>query len=140
MQLEKVFICWFFKMYSGEVPVYLGEANSEDITSCLKVCDNSITLQRLLKCDHEEADDRMFHINHAVRVKQFQKIVVASPDTDIFVNLIYHFNRWVYADLLQLWMVSGKRGSNDAVPTHDLVEKLDENVIDVLPAVHALIG
>ena len=34
---------------------------------------------RLLKCDDEEADDRiMYHISHAVTVQNCEKIVVAS--------------------------------------------------------------
>ena len=36
-------------------------------------------MMRLLKCAHEEADDRiMYHVNHAVSVENFQHVVVAS--------------------------------------------------------------
>ena len=141
MQLQQIFITWLRDTYSGEKPVYLGGAIPDDITSCIKICGDHTSSQRLLKCFHEEADDRMlFHVNHAVRVKNFHKVIVASPDTDVFVNLVYHFTCWIYADLEQLWMISGKKGSQTAVPIHLLKEKLDNNIVDILPVVHALTG
>ena len=36
--------------------------------------------------------------------------------------------------------VSGKSGSKQAFPVHDLIGVLDDTVIDILPAVHALTG
>ena len=42
-----------------------------------------------LICEHEEADDRiMYHINHAVTVQNYEKVIVASTDTDIFMFAI----------------------------------------------------
>ena len=92
-----------------------------------------------LKCFHEEADDHMMiHVNHAVRINNFRKVIVASPDTDVFANLVYHFTRWIYADLEQLWMISGKKGSENAIPIHVLGERLDNSIIEILPVIHAL--
>ena len=54
--------------------------------------------------------------------------MVASPDTDVFVNAVYHFTQWTYC------------GGKQAFPAHDLVQTIDNNIIDVLPAVHALTG
>ena len=138
MQLEQIFLDWFISFYKGSLPVFLGGANKVDITSCYKVSDGVSTDQEDLKCFHEEADDRMlFHVTHSIKKDSFKKVVIASPDTDVFVNSIHHFNLWMYSDLQELWFIAGK---NSAIPIHELVSNLDGNVVDVLPAVHALTG
>ena len=110
-------------------------------TSSINIFGRYTSSQGLLKCFHEEADDRMLiHVNHAVRVKNFRNVIVASSDTDLFVNLVYHFTRWIYADLEQLWIVSRKKGSENAVPIHVLGERLDDRIIEILPAIHVLTG
>ena len=119
----------------------MGGAIPDSITSCVKVCGGHTSSQGLLKCFHEEANDRtMIHISHAVRVMNFQKVIVASPNTDVFVNLVYRFTRWIYAALEQLWIISGKKESNNAIPSHVLGERLDDSIIEILPAIHALTG
>ena len=45
-------------------------------------------MERLLECSHEEADDRMFHVNHAVKIGNFRSIAIASPDNDVLVAAI----------------------------------------------------
>ena len=82
----------------------------------------------------------MIHVNHAVRVKNVWKVIVASSYTDVFVNLVYHFTCWIYADLEQLSMISGKKGSESAIPVHALGERLDESITEILPAINVLTG
>ena len=124
MQLEQVFITWLLTEYKGSKPLFLGD----DMTSCYKLMDGNISVQPLLKCFHEEADDWMiFTANHAVKVENYSKIIIASPDTDVFINSIHHFNCWKYADLEVLWVVSGNRGSQQAFPVHKLINKMDGN-------------
>ena len=90
-----------------------------------------MTQQRQLKCNHEEADDRiLFHVNHGVRTAGFSKIVIASPDTDVFVNSVHHFSRWMFCALNELWVISSKSGSRQAFPVHDLIGVLDDTLID----------
>ena len=90
---------------------------------------------------HEEADDRiMFHLNDIVKISKFCSIVIASPDTDIFVCSLHHFSQLVYFGLNELWFLSGQSNPLKIVPIHDLVEKLSADIIDILPAVHALTG
>ena len=39
-----------------------------------------------------------------------QRVIVASPDTDMFVCLVHqlhHFNRWIYSGLNEIWMLCG---------------------------------
>ena len=95
-----------------------------------------------LKCYHEEADDRiLFHTNYIINAEHFQKVIIASPDTDVYINTIYHFTRWKFLYLTELWIISSKRrGSEQIIPVHEIIEHLDDDVIEVLPALHALTG
>ena len=141
MQFQQVFIEWIMTNDITEKPLFLGGANKEDITSCYKVYDGNCTAQRFLKCTHEEADDRLLlHITHAINIENFKKVIVASSDTDILVNLIHHFLQWQYSDLQELWLLSGTRNNQQAIPVHDVVSRFDRTVLDVLPAVHSLAG
>ena len=46
-----------------------------------------------LRCDHEEADDLlMLHIDDVVR-SGYEKVSIASPDTDIFVAALYSYTK-----------------------------------------------
>ncbi|KAG1658774.1 Protein SMG9 [Nymphon striatum] len=87
----------------------------------------------------EEADDRiMFHINDGVVKHGVQSVLVDSPDTDVFVNLIFHFNTtW---QLQKLYVKLGNRKTKKTVPVHLLVDQLDNGLVSCLPAIHALSG
>ena len=65
---------------------------------------------------------------------------IVSSDTDVYVNLVYHLTRRVYADLEKLWIISGKKGSENAILIHVLRERLDDRIIEILPAIHAITG
>ena len=141
MKFQQFFIYWLRNTYYERIPLYLGGSHRGEINSCFKLSDGIFTEDRLLKCDHEEAYDRiMFHVNHAVKVDKFSKVVIASSDTDVFVCALYHFSRWIYSGLNELWIISGKSGSINFTPVHKIVNVMDSNVIDVLPAVPALTG
>ena len=76
----------------------------------------------------------------SVTTENFESVIIASGDTDVFVCSIYHFNRWIYRGLKEMWIVSGKNGSKTVFPIHQLAEQLESNVADILPAIHALTG
>ena len=100
---------------------------------------HSVSMERLLECSHEEADDHiMFHVNHAVKIGNFRGIAIASPDTDVLVAAIHH-NKFNYFDLEELWFISGKSESRTVLPIHDLVNEIDTDFIDILPAIHTLV-
>ena len=100
VRLQQFFINWVCDNYKDQRPVYLGGSHENDLSACLKVTDGRGNYVCLLKCDHKEADDRiMLHVNHAVIVDQFRKIIIASADTDVFICLMYHFRRWNELDL-----------------------------------------
>ena len=141
MQLQQAFIEWMKETYHGSKQIFLGGANKENITTCYKIENSITTTEARLTCTHEEADDRlMYHITHAVRVACFRRVIVVSPDTDVFTNLVHHFTRWQFSDLEELWVLKGNKTEYTATPIHILVSHYDSEVIDVLPAVHALIG
>ena len=136
VRLQQFFIKWTTENYKDHTHVYLGGSHADNLTACLKVFRGETRYVHLLKCNHEEGDDRiMFHINQAVVVDYLQRVIVASSDTDVFVCLVYHFGHWMHFDLKELWMLSALAHSSRAVPLHQLVHKIDTNVIDVLPAV-----
>ena len=139
MDVQQFFIRWMIKTYTDVTPVYLGGSHPSDLTSCVKIFKGTTEMVRLLKYDHEEADDRMmFHINHAVNVDKLSRAIVASEDTDVFICLIYHFSRWIHFGMKELCVLKGQETSNRSVPVHDLLDKMDSSVIDIMPAVHAL--
>lgn len=142
MRLQQKFIEWVAEEVPGEIPTYLGGASCENVTSCWRVSrSEGLTEVESLTNDHEEADDRiMYHVNQAVNNERFERVIIASADTDVFVCSMYHFNRWIYCGLAELWIISGKRGSMTALPIHQLTENIESTVIDILPAVHALTG
>ena len=45
--------------------------------------------------------------------------MVASRETDVFVNAVYRFTQWVYCGLEELWILSGKSGGKQAFPALD---------------------
>ena len=85
----------------------------------------------------EEADYRiMFHINDGVVKHEVQSVLVDSPDTDVFVNLIFHFKEtW---QLQKLFVKLGNRKSKKTLQVHVVVDQLDNNLVSCLPAIHAL--
>ena len=122
---------------------FLGGAHAKNVTACLKICPDGKLIEEVdaLRNDHEDADDHMlFHLNQAITDERFEQAVIASRDTDVFICAMYHYNRWVYRGLNEVWIVSGKSGSTTAFPIHLLAEKLDPSVVDILPSVHALTG
>ena len=83
----------------------------------------------------------LFHADDAIKIENFKKIIVASPDTDVLVSAVYHFSRWVFSDLKELWIIGGKKGTQrQELPAHTLVDKLDGDVVEILAAPHALTG
>lgn len=122
--------------------VYLGGGHVDAKKKCVKLECNSTSDVAAMHCSHEEADDRlMVHINHAVDFENIHRIIVVSPDTDVIVCLLYHFEETFHLNgLLELWVLCGQGKTCRALPIHTLSKYIPHNVIHVLPAVHALTG
>ena len=142
MKFQQSFIKWARYNYVSDVPIYLGGAGEENVTACIKVCSNDPSDDvDCLRNTHEEADDRtMFHVHQSVTSEKFERVIIASGDTDVLVCSIYHFNQWIYRGLKEMWIVSGKSDSTTVFPIHQLAGQLELNVADILPAIRALTG
>lgn len=69
MQLGLIFIEWIIKFYKGSRLLLLGGDNKEIITSCVTIANGEVSLQSILKCDHEETDDwLLLHANHVLKI------------------------------------------------------------------------
>ena len=76
-----------------------------DLAACLMVSGGENKNVGLLKCNHEEAYYRtLFHINQVVVVDHFQRVIVTSADTKVFVCLMYRFCHSMDFDLKELMM------------------------------------
>ena len=77
-------------------------------------------------------------------IKDSLSITVVTPDTDIFVVLIYNLkNTWKDLGLYQLkkvQIIMPQKPQQALYPLHLLFSTLDPTVIDQLPAGHALTG
>ena len=94
MQLKQIFIEWILETHSEDEPVYLRGANKEKIVTCMKILFDSSQEWPSLKYYHEEADDRaLFNTNH-INAKRCQKVIITSPDTDVFIDAINYLTRW----------------------------------------------
>ena len=82
----------------------------------------------------------MYHVNHALTVSNFQSVVVASPDADVFVCSMCHYKQLIYFGLKEFWIVSGQSKARTVVQIHMLVDSMNDDVIGILPAVHVLTG
>ena len=73
VRLQQFLIKWTTENYKDHRHVYFGGSHVDNLTACLKVFRGETRYVWLLKCNHEEADDRiMFHINQAVAVDHLQ--------------------------------------------------------------------
>ena len=63
---------------------------------CLKFQQTSVLTVFTLRCNHDEPGHRkMTHVDHRNKICSFQNIIIASPDTDVFVLALYHYNQWI---------------------------------------------
>ena len=143
VKLQQFFIKWLPLHSKFKMTVYLGGSHLENVYICTKFepYQETTTPIQSLYCEHEEADDRLlYHINHAIKVESYDRVIVASPDTDVFVCLVYHFNRWIYSNLNEIWMIAGQGHTKRYIAIHDIVKAIPQELSDVLPAVHSLTG
>ena len=92
---QRLFIKWMMQDQSrneSNKTIFLGGSHREGDHLCFSVTDGNVSLEHLLECSHEEADDRvLFHASHAVKCGHFKSVAIASPDVDIFVNSTHHY-------------------------------------------------
>ena len=142
--LQQLFTKWVLNKVKSEQfdkPLFLGGSHKENNTMCVSFVNGLVSVERLLECTHEETDDRIFfHANHAIKIRNYGSVVIASSDTDIFAFAFYHFCKLKYFYLEELWFVSVRGNSRTFFPIHDLANDLDSDLVEVLPAIHAPTG
>ena len=117
MKFQQAFIDWMTFHCQSNIPVFLGGATTENIISCIQISDGEVIAVPSLRNDHEEADDRMMYpLNQSIKDENFKKFIIASADTDVFICAAYHFNRWIYSGLKEMWVISGKSGATTDSP------------------------
>ena len=89
-----------------------------------------------LRSDHEEADTRLLlHAKHAAETHN--RIVIQSPDTDVVVLSVAHFQR---LGCNELWFKTGVKDKSRFIPIHTLAAKFGSQLCDSLLSLHALTG
>ena len=120
---------WLICNYNGKEPLHL---RIQPKSWCMSA--GHVHHFPLLHCTHEEADDRMFHIQ-AILSDQASptSVMVFSADTDVFICLLYHLS-------IKLWVVQNSGEKRSVLPVHDICTSLDDKLVQCLPALHALTG
>jgi len=102
------------------------------------VCVTLTTAEELetLKSNHEEADTRLLlHAKYATHPRS--RIIIQSPDTDVLVLCVAHFDE---IPCEELWFRTGVNDRLRYIPVHVVSEKLGQKLCTSLPAFHALTG
>lgn len=90
----------------------------------------------LLNADNEAADtELLLHANDAA--KDGGRVVIQSPDTDVFVLCISHCED---IGCQELWFRIGVKDRLRYIPVHRIAASLGILLCKVLPAFHALSG
>ncbi|KAK4317056.1 hypothetical protein Pmani_011868 [Petrolisthes manimaculis] len=136
VRLQEYVYKWMLENVVSEKEIIFGGVYGGECRKLLAGTETQITE---LSSSQEEADDRiMFHINDSVVKHGVKSVLVDSPDTDVLVNLIFHFKKtW---QLQKLFVKLGNRRNKKTVPVHLLVDQLDNNLVLCLRAIHALSG
>ena len=84
----------------------------------------------MLESNHEEADTRLLlHAKYAARPRS--RIIIQSPDTDVLVLCVAHFDEIAFEEL---WFRTGVKDRLRYVPVHMVSEKLGQKLCKSLPA------
>ena len=96
-----------------------------------------------LRCEHEEADNRIiFHLHYLVtKGHDVNTIVVAIEDTDVIVSLLYHYgetrsNLGLKHSWSNIW--SGTKRKIHPIPS--IVYDIGHGTVKHMPAAHARTG
>ena len=88
-----------------------------------------------LDSDHEEADTRM--LLHAQNASQDAQRIIQSPDTDVLLLCVTHYDE-IGSD--ELWFRTGVKDRLRYIPAHKIVISLGPLICKALPAFHSLTG
>ena len=110
-----------------------GFKDGRETVSCIR--GNSSSVSSLFS-DQEEADTRLLlHAKHASNTHQ--RVVVQSPDTDVAVLCVAHFQN---IRCRELWFQTGMKDKARFIPIHTLPSSLGPLLSKASPAYHAFTG
>lgn len=92
------------------------------------------------RCDHEEADSKMFvYLHHASLSTNIKRIIINSPDTDVAVIACYQLAT-SFQHVPEMWFKTGTGSKKRFIPIHDVVERLGTTLCKTLPVFHSITG
>ena len=90
--------------------------------------------------DHEEADSKMFvFCKYMMNTHQIQRIIIASPDTDVAVIACYQFVTNLDS-IQELWLKTGVGSNKRYIAIHTTCQTLGTTLSKLLPVFHAITG
>ena len=117
-------------------PLYIDGGVKADPERCSLIANREISEATYFRASHEKADDRIMHsINkiYALSSKSCD-VTVISPDTDIFVSLLYHLqNTWHGSSLYLLRkgnFKEGKTRQKELYPLYLLLGATEQSLVD----------
>ena len=107
----------------SNIRIYTSNISDEsEQVPCLSCCDGSLLNRPELSLDIEEADSRILpHAFHAAQ-QGVKKIVMLSPDTDVFVLLLHYWDILHLKGLCELWLKTGSGSTTRYIALHSLAE------------------
>ena len=107
-----------------------------DGSRTVSLTQGSVAIEPNLCSDHEEADTRLLlHAKHAATTHR--RIVIQSPDTDVAVLSIAHFED---LSCQEVWFRTGVKDKQRFVPVHAIQHSLGQLLCKCLTSFHALTG
>jgi hypothetical protein len=134
------FLC---ETLSEQLPQHLSSSEKvvlagkfRDGSKTVLLTQSSVAVEHNLRSDHEEADTRLLlHAKHAANTHP--RIVIQSPDTDVAVLSIAHFEDF---SCQELWFKTGVKDRQRYIPIHDIHLSFGRLVSKCLPLFDTLTG
>ena len=118
-----------------EQSLVLGGGFTDNIEAVC-ITHNQVLFQDHISCSHEEADTRiMLHCKTAVD-DGFKRLVIWSPDTDVFILGIYVFHQLEF--LQEFWFKTGVKEKVRFIPMHTIATQFGKTSCDILLVAHAV--
>lgn len=143
---QNFFVDYCIRKYTSAKPLYLAGGIESDPDKCTVIMSGESSEGKEYRASHEEADDRMMLSIQKIYLNTLKKgtVTVYSPDTDIFVVLLYHIrNTWQGLNLYLLKSGSRKitkKSQKELYHLNLINDRVEGYVIDQLPAAHSLTG
>ena len=93
-----------------------------------------------LYSDHEEADSKMFvFAKYMITEYAIQRLIISSPDTDVFVLCCYHYY-YSLQGCLEFFFKTGSQDKMRYISVHVVCNHFGASVCKLLPAFHCITG